>query len=159
MKFNIKYVILGVFLVLAACGMKSPYYQKLVKVPGVAWAYDFRPTFKIHIDDTVSHYQTKFLIRHDEAYPFANLWFRMKVKGPGDTAFVEGERIEVILADAEGKWQGTGTGDLWEHVVPLSLAGTPMFGKAGDYTIKLEQVMRVDPLPSVMDVGLRIEKK
>ena len=32
------------------------------------------------------------------------------------------------------------------------------FPQTGNYTFMLEQAMRVDPLPQIMDVGIRIEK-
>lgn len=99
-----------------------------------------------------------FLIRHDEAYPYANIWFRFKVKAPGDSVFHTGPRIEKTLADAEGKWLGKGLAGIWEHKLPLTPQEIPAFNKQGDYIIKIEQIMRVNPLPSVLNAGLIIEK-
>jgi len=141
-----------------SCGVQSDFYQKQAAVPGAAWRYDFQPEFKIHISDTAAHYRMFFLIRHDEAYPNANIWIRFKIKAPGDTAFHEGVRIDKTLADVEGKWLGKGMGNIWEHKLPLTREEMPSFRRQGDYTIRIEQIMRSNPLPSVLNVGLIVEK-
>jgi gliding motility-associated lipoprotein GldH len=69
-------------------------------------------------------------------------------------------QYELPLATKEKGWLGSGMDDLYEHRVAL----TPMnqsffFKKAGKYTFALEHIMREEPLTSVMNVGLRVEKK
>jgi gliding motility-associated lipoprotein GldH len=139
--------------------VKSPYYQKQVPIPGAAWSYAFQPTFKVQIDDTASRYQLYLLLRHDEAYPNANIWFRIKVKAPGDTTYTDGARIEKTLADPEGKWLARGMSGIWEHKIPLAASEGPDFKQMGMYEIKVEQVMRRNPLPSVLNIGLIVEKR
>ena len=157
---NIKSAIaVSLLLIAASCGVKSPYYQKQQAIPKTEWSYKYQPTFKIDLTDTASAYQFYFLIRHDESYPNANIWFRMKVKAPGDSTFTEGPRIEKELADAEGKWKAQGMGGIYEHRIPLFTKEAPVFSKPGTYEIKLEQIMRQNPLPSVINVGLRVERK
>lgn len=157
---NIKSTIAISLLSLAAsCGVKSSNYQKQVPIPGTEWTYKFQPVFKIDIKDTASAYQLYFLIRHDESYPNANIWFRMKVKPPGDSLFRDGIRIEKELADAEGKWKAQGMGGIYEHKIPLFAKEVPAFKKEGTYEIKIEQIMRQNPLPSVLNIGLRMEKR
>ena len=59
------------------------------------------------------------------------------------------------LADNNG-WKGSGMDDIYEHRVRiLDLAGFP---KPGTYSFTLEQIMRDDPLPHVLNVGVRLEK-
>ncbi len=144
---------------MVSCGVKSHYYQKQVAIPDARWEYKFQPTFKIDIEDTSAKYEVTLLIRHDEGYPNSNIWFRLNVKEPGAKTFAKGKRIEKELADAEGKWMGTGMGDIWEQRIPLFSGEAPSFKKAGTYEIKMEQVMRNNPLWSVLNVGLRVEKK
>ncbi len=150
------------FLLVAAassCGIKSPYYQKQEGIPKAAWKSSFQPEFSINVTDTVSPYAFYFLMRHDEAYPNANIWIRLNVKGPGDSTFRHMSRAEIGLADAEGKWLGRGMGGIWEHKVALAPAMVPQFKKSGVYHIRIEQIMREDPLPSVLNVGLNIERR
>ncbi len=146
-------------LLLATAGcMKSPYFQKDVSVPQYEWAYNFQPSFKVDIEDTAALYNLYFIIRHTEAYPFANLWMYVYTKEPGDSSF-QRSRIEIPLSEASGKWLGRGMGEVYEQRMPITRNDAPMiFKKPGTYELKFEQNMRVNPLPEVLQVGLRIEK-
>lgn len=147
-------VVLGI----ASCGVKSSFYQKQEPVPGAKWSSKFQPLFRIEIKDVQALYMVNLLLRHDESYPNSNIWFRLKVKAPGDTVFREGPRIEKELANAAGEWLGKGMGTIVEERIALSAKEMPRFNKPGMYEIKIEQLMRNDPLPAVLNVGLRIEK-
>lgn len=149
--------IFAAVLLLSGC-MESPVFQQQIAVPKNAWAYDFKPTFRFDIDDTVSDYKVYFLIRHTEAYPFSNIWLQLYNKQPGDSTFLK-SRVEVPLAQNTGQWIGRGMGEIWEHRMPLTRDDAPMrFKKAGRYEIRFEQNMRSNPLPEVLQVGLRVEK-
>lgn len=144
-------------LTLAAC--KEPVvtsFQQQAPVPGAQWAYDFQPEFTIHISDTGLRYQMYFLFRHDESFPTSNIWFRLRVKAPGDSVFVTGQRIEKTLAEPGGQWLARGMGGIWEHKISLSSKEMPSFKDTGIYVIKLEQIMREDPLPAVINVGIAL---
>lgn len=144
---------------ISSCGVKSSFYQKQVPVPGAEWSSKFQPVFKVEIKDIRAKYKVSLLIRHDESYTNANIWIKLKVKAPGDSVFHDGVRIEKQLANAAGEWQGKGMGTIWEERLDLTAKEMPKFTKPGIYEIKMEQLMRNDPLPSVLNVGLRIEKQ
>jgi len=51
-------------------------------------------------------------------------------------------------------------GEIWEQRMPITRDDAPMiFTKAGTYTIRFEQNMRINPLPEILQVGLRVEKQ
>lgn len=153
-------------LLFAAC-QPSPQYQKHVTIPSKGWSYNFQPEFKIQITDTAAAYQLFFLIRHTNAYPYSNIWLRLLSKQPGDSTFEE-QRFEVTLASPtavlpdgslSGGWLGRGMGEIWEQRMALNNVQQPIyFSKPGEYIFKLAQDMRVNPLPEVIQVGLRVEK-
>jgi hypothetical protein len=63
----------------------------------------------------------------------------------------------VLLATNEKGWLGTGMDDIWE----LRQLITPQpfrFNRAGKATFMLEQIMRDNPLPEVLNAGIRVEK-
>lgn len=151
------FLVLPFVLLLGGC-LESPVYQKQYSVPGNAWDYGWKPVFEFDITDTTSAYNLYFLVRHTEAYPNSNIWMKIHTKEPGDTVFRE-DRIEVPLAQSDGRWLGKGIGSVWEQRMPLTRNDAPMLlRKKGRYTIRLEQNMRTNPLPEVLQVGLRIEK-
>jgi gliding motility-associated lipoprotein GldH len=155
----LKIAIVFVFaLTLSACIVKSPYYQKQVGIPGTQWSSKFQPKFSIDIPDTNHNYITYLLIRHTDDYPYSNIWINMKIKAPGEPSFDTTIKIEKQLADASGKWLAKGMGNIREHKIPLSFKEIPPFTKAGNYIIQLEQIMRNDPLPCVLNVGMCVEK-
>jgi len=137
--------------------LPSPYYQKDEVMPKNEWTYAFKPTFTFDITDTTVSYQPSFLIRHTQAYPYCNIWMWVSVKTPGDSV-VKKERVNITLAEASGKWLGRGMGEIYEQRLPVKLSDSIKFDKAGTYTITLEQNMRINPLPDILNVGLRVEK-
>lgn len=150
-------LVLSCFLLLASC-MPSPYYQKNYAIPQNAWSYDYKPAFRVEISDTTVYYTMYFLIRHTEAYPYANIWLRIYSQQPGDTT-ADTSRIEVALAAPSGQWLGRGMGAVQEHRMIISgQQDRHLFPKAGVYTFTFEQDMRVNPLPEILQVGLRVEK-
>jgi len=154
-----KTVLSLVILLLFSSCLESPYYQKEYSIPGNKWNYSHQPSFKFEVTDTTSLYNLHFLIRHTEAYPYSNIWLMIYTKKPGDSTF-EKARIEIPLAAPTGKWLGRGMGEIWEQRMPISREGdTVMLRKAGTWEIKFGHNMRVNPLPDVLQVGLRIEKQ
>lgn len=132
-------------------------YQKEEVIPQNAWNYNFKPTFTFEITDTNAIYQPYFLIRHTQGFPYCNLWVLMYIKTPGDTT-TKMERVNVVLAESNGKWMGRGMGEIYEQRMAFNLSDSVRFNKAGTYTIFMEQNMRINPLPEVLNVGLRLEK-
>ena len=144
------------FALLAGC-MPAPYFQKEEPIPRNEWNYSFKPTFTFDITDTTANYQASFLIRHTQSYPYCNIWLWVYIKTPGDTV-VKKERVNVTLAEASGKWLGRGMGEIWEQRLPVNFGDEVKFNKPGTYQVSLEQNMRINPLPDILNVGLRVEK-
>jgi hypothetical protein len=47
--------------------------------------------------------------------------------------------------------------DIWEVRKPVT-KGPVKFGKTGTYTFSLAQVMRENPLPNIMNAGIRVQR-
>lgn len=137
--------------------MPAPFYQKQEGIPQNAWNFNFKPTFTIDITDTALAYQAYFIIRHTQAYPYSNLWLWVHAKIPGDSVERKA-RVNIVLAEPTGKWLGRGMGEIYEQRMAIDLRELTSFNKAGTYKISLEQNMRLNPLPEVLNVGFRLEK-
>lgn len=140
-------------IIMTGC-MPSPSYQKDYSIPGNIWTYNFQPEFKFDISDTNVSYNMEFIIRHTNAYPFSNIWLNVYYKQPGDTSFTR-TRVEVPLAAPSGKWLGRGMGEIFEQRMLLDQLH---LNRAGKYEMRLEQNMRVNELPEILQVGLRLDK-
>ena len=130
-------------------------FEKHVAIPGHAWSSGFQPEVRFEIKDTASAYRIFLLFRHTDAYGYNNLWVNLTSRRPGEKDSTV-QRFEIPLATNE-KWTGTGMGDVFEHRV-LLYREPVRFRSKGTYSVRIEQLMREEPLRHAMNVGLRIEK-
>lgn len=144
-------------LVLAGCN-DSIVFQRDVEVPGGAWSRSWKPQFAFEVADTVRHRDIYLDIRHTGDYPFSNIYIFTTLEGPG--GLTRTDTVECTLADPSGRWFGKGTGFIFSDrfkVHVLYRMGN-RFPRPGRYVFTLEQAMRAETLPGVLDVGISIEE-
>lgn len=141
---------------LSAC-IPSGVFEKTNAFSNNRWYRKDKPGFKFYISDTVSSYKAYLYLRHTDAYPFSNIWVNLYTQVPEGRQPVS-SKLELPLADEEGKWYARGMNEIREHKIPLNKNGAVHFSKTGYYEISVEQIMRLDPLPEVMSVGIILEK-
>jgi len=129
-------------------------FEKNTPIPGYKWSNNFAATGTFEIKDTLSSYNVYIIIRHTDQYEFNNIWMNVGLQSPGDSLFFQ--KVDLSLGSDATGWEGTGSNDIWEVRKPLAL--NKRFKKNGDYQFKIFNIMRVDPLPHVMSVGMRVEK-
>lgn len=146
------FLLLGSFF-LFSCD-SNRIFEKNHEIPGNNWAADQKIKFEVDITDTVSGNHVFINLRHAGNYSYSNLFLFI------NTTFPDGkttkDTAECILADDKGKWFGKGIGDMWE--ARILFKRNVRFSQSGTYVFEYEQAMRIDKLPGIMDVGLRIEK-
>ena len=118
-----------------------------------SWKESEKPTFQFNITDTTALYNIFFVIRHQDAYRYNNIWVNITVTSPVDTSQV---RREFILSNNSQGWLGSGMDDIFEHRIAFN--NKPAALKKGTYTFTLQQAMREDPLDYVLNAGIRVEK-
>ncbi len=128
-------------------------YEKNVAIPKHKWNNSYKPVFTFAIKDTNTAYQLFLILRHNEKYNYNNLWINLYSQPPGDTAHKT--NFELPLATNEKGWLGSSMDDIYEHRIKLT---DPIRMKAGEYSFKIEHIMREDPLLNVLNIGLRVEK-
>ena len=119
------------------------------------WNTDSAAFFNYSITDTTSINTVKIKLRHTVEYEFQNLFL-----------FIEADvidTVELMLANKEGMWLGSGIGDVREF--EFEYQNAKLFSKKGNYYFKIEQAMRygmaekIQVLNNVLAVGLSIEKQ
>jgi len=139
-------------LLFTSC-QNSVIFEKYNKIPEYKWQYNNKESFTFRIKDTTTTYNVYLNLRHTGNYQFSNIWIMIYIKNPdGKISF---KRHEFTLAAIDGKWLGQGMGDIMDH--KLIFEKNLRFSE-GEYTIVLQHDMRMDELPSIMDVGISIEK-
>jgi gliding motility-associated lipoprotein GldH len=129
-------------------------FEQLKSFPAHSWNTTDSCQFTFRITDTIARYHIYAIIRHEDAYHYNNIWLEVNTRAPGDT--VKKQSVMLTLGENKKGWLGTGMGDVYEHRIRITRL--PVQLKKGDYVFVLRQIMREDPLQSVLQAGLRVEK-
>lgn len=155
MKILKKILILILIVLLFAGCISIDLYEKQVPIPDQEWTYDFIPEFSFQIKDTVSKYNIFIVMRHTDLFAYNNIWVKLGTQSPEDS--VRYQRLNLQLASGSEGWEGSGMNDIFEVRKNIS-PGPVSFKTPGIYHFTIAQVMRDNPLPYVMSVGMRLEK-
>lgn len=145
-------IAVSMILFISSCE-KSRIYEKNAAIKENTWESGFIPSFTLEIKDTSLLYNLYINIRHTESYPFQNIWLSVSTLFPDGTK--SSRRIEVMLANDDGKWFGESLGNIWDYRTLIQ--ENAFFTSPGFYTFTLEQIMRQDKLPGIISIGIRIE--
>ncbi len=128
-------------------------YEKTVPFTKHAWSDTEKPAFDFTITDTAARYNVFIVLRHTDAYHYNNLWMNITTIPPGDTA--QTVRANLKLGDNK-QWLGNSIDDIIEHRILINT--NPLRFKKGNYKFIIQQIMRENPLPDVLNAGIRVEK-
>jgi len=123
-------------------------------LPELGWAYEQIPAFEFEINDVSICYNVFLNIQISEEYLYRNIYLLVHLRNPDGKDVTN--RINVELANASGKWLGSGSGNLKSFKLPIR--SDLCFEKAGRYTIGLEQNMRDSLLQHVNYIGISLTK-
>jgi gliding motility-associated lipoprotein GldH len=118
------------------------------------WESKNQPNFKFEITDTVARYNIYVVIRHEDAYHYNNLWINVTTTAPGEKANTQ--KVNLQLANNATGWLGSGMDDVFDHRIRIT--NSPIHLRKGIYQFSLQQIMREDPLPAMLNAGIRVEK-
>ncbi len=156
-KINSATITSATFLLLilffASCD-KSRIYEENQTIPEDVWSKDNVLKFDVNVIDTISSNNFYVNVRNADGYPYNNLFIFIKTTFPNGK--VSDDTLECVLADEKGEWLGSGMGDIYDNQIPFKK--NVRFPIAGKYMFEIQQAMRIDKIPLIMDIGLRIEK-
>ena len=147
-------VLIGTIVMFISCD--SPIvFEEYKCFENQKWNTDSAAFFNYSIMDTTSINTVKIKLRHTIDYEFQNLFL-----------FIEADvvdTVELMLANKEGVWLGSGIGDVREY--EFEYQNTKLISQKGNYSFKIEHAMRygvaekIQVLNNVISVGLSIEKQ
>jgi gliding motility-associated lipoprotein GldH len=140
---------------ISACNWTTGVFEKNQLFNNQEWPSSVKPDIAFEISDTSSLYNLYIVLRHTDAYHFNNIYIRATVKEPGDGQGRTGDYDLQLATNGKG-WIGTAMDDIYD--ARLLIQPKTRFRKSGTYHITLEQLMREDPLKSVLSAGLRVER-
>ena len=110
---------------------------------------------EVDITDTITKNNFYINLRNGNKYAYNNIFLFVTSRLPN--GHTNRDTMEILLADAQGKWLGKKTGDIIDNRVPIKRG--VVFPMSGKYSFDIEQGMRDENLKDIYDVGLRIEKQ
>jgi gliding motility-associated lipoprotein GldH len=152
-KNSIIILIFVAIFVLTSCD-RNKVYEEYIEIDNNVWLSSNVVKFEFEIDDTAALHNVYINVRHAAGYQFNNLWLFVKSSAPNGQTSID--TLECVLSDKKGKWLGDGMGDIYDMQLPWRL--NVRFPVKGKYTVEYRQGMRIDALPGIMDMGLRVEK-
>jgi gliding motility-associated lipoprotein GldH len=153
--FKLLLPMLSVCLSVSSCNWTSGVFEKNQAFNNQEWPSSVKPDIAFDISDTSSLYNLYIVLRHADAYHYNNMYVRATVREPGNAQGRTGDYDLQLATNGKG-WIGTAMDDIYD--ARLLIQPKTRFRKTGTYHITLEQLMREDPLKSVLSVGLRVER-
>jgi gliding motility-associated lipoprotein GldH len=144
--------IAGLSLTLYACEGRRVFEEYQV-VESSSWSLDDVKRFEVEIENSSADYNLIFNLRNSGTYKYRNLFVFMTRTGPsGELAR---DTLNLPLADEQGKWYGSGLGDIKE--LEIMFRYQFRFPQEGTYTFEFQQGMREESLDGIHDIGMRVE--
>jgi gliding motility-associated lipoprotein GldH len=141
------------FFMLTSCD-DTRLFEENKEIPDGDWDISERVVFDFEVPDTTTFYNFYFNVRNTDDYPFSNLYVFSHIEFPNGKTGTD--TIELPLTNPDGSWVGNGQGDI--HDCQLIFRKNVRFPVAGKYHMEIEQAMRMEKLPGIKDVGIRIER-
>lgn len=144
-------------LLLAACGGKGRIYERNVDFADAFWHKDSVVAFDFRISDPSIPYHLIANVRNGSNYPYQNLYFEFSLEDSTGHILVNNLKNVILFDPKSGEPFGEGLGDLFDHQV--NLLDQYEFPTQGKYRLTMEQFMRMDSLPLILSIGLRVEQQ
>lgn len=133
---------------------KTRLFEQNTEIKNNLWDFKDPLVFSVNISDTITEHNFYINVRNAGFYGFSNLFLFINTTLPGGE--VQRDTVECILAAPDGRWLGDGLGDIWDNRILFK--EKMRFPASGQYRFELAHAMRINPLPGIMDAGIRIEK-
>jgi len=155
-------IICTVFITLISCSNDAIIFDSYTSIPEAKWHKDSILKFEFNPIDTIAKNNVYVNLRSTKEFAFNNLFLIVDINFPNQTIVTD--TLEYEMANAEGKFLGTGLTDLKENKLEYKTNVT--FPNTGTYTISVQHAMRksgdvkgIVLLDGISDVGIQIEKQ
>lgn len=125
------------------------------------WNKDSILTFNFKNIDTLQTYNLFINVRNNNDFEYSNLFLISEIQFPQGKVITD--TLEYEMAAPNGKWLGTGFGDVKEN--KLWYKEKVQFPESGNYKVSIKHAMRkngseqgIENLKGITEIGFRIEK-
>lgn len=141
----------GLLLLFSGCDLNQ-IADSNMSMPARNWSYANPVKVMVEVKDAAKPVSIYFKLRHTSDYRYSNIFVLFHIKG--GKAGKQTRRYEYKLAQPDGQWNGSGSGNLFTYTLPLLT--NYRFPAAGKYALEVEQNMRDNPLKEISDAGIKV---
>lgn len=150
----------NLFLALSICSIFTLFscgpdyiYEETFEISNGEWTYSDTLNFDVEITDTLEIYNLYLDIEHSVDYSKQNIYIMIHTQFPSGERIKE--RVAIDFSDKAGQWYGDCDSETCSLRVNVQQGA--FFNLAGKHIFTIEQFMRLDPLPGINSISLRIE--
>lgn len=137
---------------LGSCSDFRNDYSEYRRIDSGGWRYSDTLTFTPVHADSVCAGRLAVALRHDESYPYNELWLEVfsETENAGSRgAVLRRDTLCIVMADSFGSWKGDGIGIFFQLADTL-----PVILHRSGAPVKVKHIMRVDTLDGICQVGV-----
>jgi len=145
----------AILAILSSCKSGGRVYSKNQDLsPQAEWLKKDTREFSVPVKEINILYNLKLSLRYVDGYQYQFVKVKVTETSPGGKKSVK--EYDLKVRENNGDYIGEAALDIWDsdHLVEAN----KKFTETGTYTYLIEQNMPVDPLTSVMEIGLILEK-
>lgn len=117
------------------------------------WQYQNVIEHMVDVEGPAAAHDVFLNIRHTNDYPYSNLWVQVFTTNPDGQEV--SQRFEITLAKPDGQWLGNSWGSTITQE-RLIMQGVK-FQKPGKHVFKVQHDMRLNNVPAITHIGVRVE--
>jgi len=153
---RIYFSIVAISLILFGCD-STRVFEDNVEFRDRKWKITEPVQFEFQVADTSKKYNLLMNIRNSLDYPYARIFVNYDLQTQDSILLNKKMVAEYLFDQKTGKPFGSsGIGDIYDHQFPILRKYS--FEKVGTYRMKLSQFMRMDTIPGILAVGIRLEQ-
>lgn len=141
-------IFIALSLCLGACSLGHNDYSDFSNKPAHGWAYNDTISFAPSFDDSIATGNLSIAVRHDNSYPFRNLWIEVTIDK--DSLVTSRDSINIEFADIYGNWHGKGIGSTLQIEKEIAQEIT----LPDSANVHIRHIMRVDTLQGIEQLGI-----
>lgn len=145
---------LGSGLAFALSSCEAPLAETQEEFDGDCWSMRDSVSLIFENTDTSAIYRLYFPVTFTEDYSYSNVYLHALVTSPSGDVNLLPARFD--LMDKIGNWYSQPSGD--EIPFKLSVEDGLRFNQLGNYSVKLYQYMRDEPLCGIRSSGIVVEE-
>lgn len=138
-------------LLLLSCNNNSV-YREFQKTENLEWLNGDIKTFTFNNTNDTSSVNVFFAFRYAQGYQYPNALVKITEKTPNGEQTIS---LDFKVRNADGTYIGDGSGDIWDIEIPIH---ENVKLPKGTHTYVIENIMPIDKVHMVMEVGIIVKK-